>query len=60
MKECEALEEFPLGLGNLCALEELDISKCMSLRRIPVGFGRLTSLKKLIMEECEWRNFLWD
>jgi hypothetical protein len=53
MQECEALEEFPPGVTNLCALEELDFSKCRSLKKIPEGFGGLTSLKKLDMWKCE-------
>ena len=51
--QCEALEEFPPGLSNMCALEELDFSKCRSLRKILEGFGGLTSLKTLSMWECE-------
>ena len=47
------MEEFPLGLNNLCVLEELAFSQCGYLRKIPEEFGGLTSLKKLTMQECE-------
>jgi len=53
MQGCEVLEEFPPGLRNMCALEELDFSQCRSLTTIPEGFSGLTSLKKLTMQECE-------
>ena len=35
MFECEALEEFPFGVGNLLALEELSFAACRALKRIP-------------------------
>jgi hypothetical protein len=31
--ECEALEEFPVGVSNLVALEELYIARCRALER---------------------------
>ena len=53
MFECEALEEFPLGVGNLLALEELSFGACWALKTIPESFGNLTKLKMLGMFKCE-------
>ena len=53
MFECEALEEFPLGVSNLLALEELHFATCQALKTIPESFGTLTKLKILCMYECE-------
>ena len=51
--ECEALEEFPVGVSNLVALEELHFAKCRALTRILENFANLTKLKILRMFECE-------
>ena len=53
MWECEALEDFPLGVSNLVALEELHFARCRALKRIPESFGTLTNLKLLHMFGCE-------
>ena len=53
MHECEALEDFPPGLSNLCALKELNFLLCQALRKVQEGLGRLTILKKLGMQGCE-------
>jgi hypothetical protein len=53
MWECEALEEFPSGVGTLVALEKLAFNGCKSLKKIPGELGGLTSLKELHMWGCE-------
>ena len=53
MQQCEALEDFPPGLRNLCALKELDFALCRSSRKVPEGFSGLTGLKKLNMQDCD-------
>jgi Leucine-rich repeat (LRR) protein len=53
MNDCEALEEFPLGICTLKALEDLQLEGCKSLKTIPEGLGGLTCLKKLYMYDCE-------
>jgi hypothetical protein len=50
---CEALEEFPLGVSNLLALEELDFARCRSLEMISECLGNLQKLKILHMWGCE-------
>jgi Leucine-rich repeat (LRR) protein len=47
------LEEFPVGVSNLVALEELHFGACRTLKAIPESFGNLTKLKMLRMYECE-------
>ena len=34
MFECEALDEFPVGVSNLVALEELHFSTCREWKRV--------------------------
>ena len=53
MFECEALEEFPLGVSNLIALEELNFAGCRILKGIPESFGTLEKLKILRRSESE-------
>jgi hypothetical protein len=48
MYECEALEEFPVGVSNLVALEELHFGTCRALKRIPESFANLTKLKNIV------------
>src|ERR1700738_955009 len=52
MLECEALEEFPVGVSNLEALEEPDFGTCRELKMIPESFGNFTKLKIVLMLEC--------
>jgi hypothetical protein len=47
------LEEFPVGVSNLVALEELHFATCRALRTIPESFAKLTKLNELSMFECE-------
>jgi hypothetical protein len=53
MYECEALEEFPVGVSNLVALEELHLGRCRALKMILESFANLTKLKILCRFECE-------
>jgi hypothetical protein len=50
---CEALEEFPIGVSNLLALEELHFAECGSLKMISESLGNLQKLKILRMWGCE-------
>ena len=52
MFECEALEDFPLGVSNLSALEKLNFARCRALKTIPKSFCNLKGLKMLRMFEC--------
>jgi hypothetical protein len=47
MFACEALEEFPVGVSNLVALEDLNFATCGALKRIPESFANLTKLKNI-------------
>ena len=53
MFECEALEEFHVGVSNLLALEELHFARRRALKMIPESLEKVTKLKVLRMFECE-------
>ena len=53
MFECEALEDFLVGLSNLVSLEVLYFGTWWALKTIPECFGDLTKLKTFRMFECE-------
>ena len=42
MNDCDASEEFPMGVTTLKAWEELDFKGCKTLKRIPGKLGGLT------------------
>ena len=51
--ECEALEEFFVGVNNLLSLEELVFGECRALKMVPESFGKVTKRKIWRMIECE-------
>ena len=42
--ECVSLEEFPLGVSNLVAPQELDFGRCWASKSMQISFGNLTKL----------------
>ena len=53
MYDCQALEEVPVGVSNVVALEELNFVGCRPLKTIPESLENLTKLKILCMFEFE-------
>ena len=53
MGKREALEEFPLGVCMLVALEEINFGGCKSLKKFLEGLRGLGHLTKLYMYKCE-------
>lgn len=61
LSSCEGLSYLPPnGLGNLVALEKLEVKCCHNLTSIPVELGTLKSLQVLVINSCEKLTFLPD
>ncbi|RLN27475.1 NBS-LRR disease resistance protein-like [Panicum miliaceum] len=52
IEKCDALGQFPEGLGGLCSLRYLKINKLRRLRCLPQSIQHLASLQRLELEHC--------
>jgi Leucine-rich repeat (LRR) protein len=49
---CDNLKELPSFIGQLNALQKLDLSGCSNLKELPSSIGQLNALQKLDLSWC--------
>jgi Leucine-rich repeat (LRR) protein len=47
------LEKLPLPIGQLNALQKLDLSECANLKELPSSIGQLNALQELDLNGCD-------
>jgi Leucine-rich repeat (LRR) protein len=52
LAQCQSLEEIPLPIGQLNAVEELYLSGCSELKALPSSIGQLNALQELDLSGC--------
>jgi Leucine-rich repeat (LRR) protein len=52
LTECHNLEEIPLSIGQLNALQEFNLSWCFNLQKLPKSIGKLYALQELDLSGC--------
>ncbi|KAH8955411.1 hypothetical protein BDL97_08G136600 [Sphagnum fallax] len=52
LTECQSLEEIPLSIGQLNALQEFHLSWCSNLKELPSSIGQLNALQELHLSPC--------
>jgi len=50
--ERSTLQELPTSIGQLNALQKLDLGECLSLQELPTSIGQLNALQKLDLGGC--------
>jgi Leucine-rich repeat (LRR) protein len=46
LRYCSSLQRLPTSIGQLSALQNLDLSECASLQELPMSMGQLSALQK--------------
>ncbi|CAK9266558.1 unnamed protein product [Sphagnum jensenii] len=52
LAQCQSLEEIPLAISQLNALQELYLSGCSELKALPSSIGQLNALQELDLSGC--------
>jgi Leucine-rich repeat (LRR) protein len=47
LNHCSSLQELPTSIGQLNALQNLDLSECSNLQELPTSIGQLNALQIL-------------
>jgi Leucine-rich repeat (LRR) protein len=59
LSECFNLKELPSSIGQLNALQELDLLGCSNLKKLPSSIGQSNALQKLYLYNCpNLKNYL--